>query len=257
MILITLIDLAWSIQKIIYDILILIYGTEIFYSEGNLCQLSALTLGVTFRCSIWSLATLSMIRFIHGCLRVRAFPVFWFAFLGLNICFNVSMGIYSMMERSAKQNTTGVMCASFQTLVPTSQYILLFNIVYLTLGSLIIVLCYFGSTVYINQSIRYMVRDARMKRDEELESNLIRQRWVLFINFGIISIVYLLAFYPPVISYILKHLYGHKRGFVEDALITVWGQLPCLFNSILTIYLHPETNLRFFNFCRDIYDFYF
>jgi hypothetical protein len=149
------------------------------------------------------------------------------------------------------------MCTSFAAPDPGSQNIMIFLIFYLTLGSLIIVLCYFGSTVYINQSIRYMVRDARIKRDEELEGNLIRQRRVLFINFGVISVVYLLAFYPPVITYVLKHLYNYKRGYVEDALITVWGQLPCLFNTILTIYLHPEANLQFFNYYRDIYNMYF
>jgi hypothetical protein len=226
------------------------FGTEILTTNGVVCQINAFTIGVNFRVSVWCVGTLAMMRLFNGCLKTNINAVFWYCFIIFNVALNLALGIYSIGSRAGKQSASGTQCISFTDPNPTAKALTIFEIVYLTLGSIIILGCYLGSTIYINRAISSSIVEAKVNNQALNEKLFKRQKLILIINFIIISIVYLLAFYPPVIAYILRSSRGFYRTSLEDSLIIVFSQLLCLFNPLLTIYLHPDTNEQFFKFLK-------
>ncbi|KXN74803.1 hypothetical protein CONCODRAFT_2133 [Conidiobolus coronatus NRRL 28638] len=161
MILITILDLTWSLQKIVYDILILILGTRILHTRSVLCQLNAFTIGTNFRISIWCVAILAMMRFINGCLKYNVKAMFWYLFVVFNVILNLALGIYSLVSSAGRRSASRTQCISFIHRNPTNRALAMFEIIYLTLGSLIIIACYFGSTAYIIKAINNSIIEAK------------------------------------------------------------------------------------------------
>jgi hypothetical protein len=252
MILVTLLELIWSLQKIVYDAIILAFGTKVLHKKGIFCQLNAFTVGTNFKISIWCVATLAMMRFINGCLKYKVKDIFWYSFIIFIVVLNLTIGIYSIASGEARKTASKTQCISFIDKHSAAKALSIFEITHLTLASLIIIVCYFGSTVYIIKAINSSIVEARANNLARHEKIYKKQKVVVIINFIVIFIVYLLAFYPPVLAFILVSNRGYYRTVIEDSIIIVFSQLLCLFNPLLTIYLHPDTNEQFFKFVRKL-----
>jgi hypothetical protein len=243
---ITLIDLAWSIQQLVYMSIIFFKGVKVMRSTEQLCQINAFTIGITFRCSIWSVATLSMIKLLNGCLKYVIPNIFWYITVILHICLNFSLGFYSILYTAAKQSTSGVQCISFTTNDPMVKGLYLFQVCYLCVGSIIIVISYFGLTVYLLISVKKFIFNSTLKPNSSYFKKLYkRQKIIIISNFIIIVIVYIMGFYPTLISFLLKPNNLAVRRNWEDIIIIVFSQLICLFNPILTIYSDKDIKLQF------------
>jgi hypothetical protein len=246
MISITVFDLLWIIQKFFYDIDIFIHGREVLRTEGLLCQVNALIVGSVFDSSVWLVATLAMMRLFNGCLKFNIHPFVWYIFALANVVLSLGMGVYSYITKAAIQSSSGAQCISFIRGSSFDRGLLIFKIIYLALGSILILICYFVSTVYILKAISSSIIEAKANSLVQHERIYKKQRFLVMINFVIIVIVYLLAFFPSVVTFILRTAYGIHRTVEVDTLIIIFHHLLGLINPLLTIYLHPETNREFF-----------
>ncbi|KXN74804.1 hypothetical protein CONCODRAFT_2134 [Conidiobolus coronatus NRRL 28638] len=220
-------------------------------SSNQLCQVNAFTIGITFRCSIWSVATLSMIKLLNGCLKFIIPNIFWYITIIFHICLNFSLGFYSILYSTAKRSSSGVQCISFATNDPMVKVFYLFQICYLCVGSIIIVISYFGLTVYLLISVKKFIFNSTLKSNNNYLNNLYkRQKIIIWTNFTIILIVYLMGFYPTLISYLLKPNNLTVRKKWEDVVIIVFSQLICLFNPMLTIYSDKDIKLQIYKVLR-------
>ncbi|KXN74802.1 hypothetical protein CONCODRAFT_2132 [Conidiobolus coronatus NRRL 28638] len=225
---ITIFDLLWIIQKFVYDIAIFIAGKEVLRTEGIM------------------LATLAMMRLFNGCLKINIHSFIWYIFALINVILSVGLGVYSYITKSAIQSASGAQCISFIRGGSFDKGLLIFKIIYLALGSIVILICYIVSTIYILKAISSSIIEAKANSLIQHEIVYKKQRFLVTINFIIIVIVYLLAFFPSVVTFILKSAYGVHRTVEVDTLIIVFHHLIGLINPLLTIYLHPETNTEFF-----------
>jgi hypothetical protein len=246
MITITMFDMLWTIQKFFFDIALITYGKEVLDSKTLLCQVNALAVGSIFVSSVWLVATLALMRLLNGCLKINIHSFIWYTFALVNVIISVGMGVYSYIIKTAVQSPSGAQCISFVGDDPFDKGLLIFKIIYLTLGSVVILCCYFVSTIYILKAISSSIIEAKAHSLIQHERVYKKQRFLVVINFVIIVIVYLLAFFPPVVTFILKSAYGVTRSADIDTLLVVFCHLIGLINPVLTIYLHPEANIEFF-----------
>jgi hypothetical protein len=250
MIIVTTFDLLWSLQKLVYDSLTLVHGTEIYNSESTLCQVNAFTIGTVFRISIWLIAILAMMRFFNGCLKTNLNPWIWYSFILFNISVSLTLGIYSFVHRLGVQSSSKTQCISFTQANTSSNKLLIFQIIYLTLGALVLLACYMANTIYIGKSLNSSINQAKSNNLKKVENYYKRQKLITIGNFVVICIVYLLAFVPPIATFILRATQGIRRTSTVDGFIIVCGQLLSLFNHLLTIILHPGANKEFFDFVK-------
>jgi hypothetical protein len=248
MLIVTCMDMLWSIYQIIISCLKLRYGMDIIMPLSLSCQLYVLFNTGCLRLSNGCVAILAVIRYMVGCRKKSLKNWIWPVVITIHICICLAFSITTFIRWDGRRTSSGLICLLFLSEGNLSKYLMIAHTSYYLIQCATVTIFYFLICKHWYFHLDDLKMSAKLTDDFESVKNINFQQKKIVFQGLLVILADCITFIPSTVTYVMKLGFGYVRPPLVDGFI-VWmlTTLPIV-NPVITLWLQPEVNAEFWTY---------
>ncbi|KXN71869.1 hypothetical protein CONCODRAFT_5394 [Conidiobolus coronatus NRRL 28638] len=248
MLIVTCMDIIWSIYQIVISSCKLRFGPEFIYSMGVSCQLYVLFNTGCLRLSNGCVAILAVIRYMVGCRNKSLKNWIWPLIITIHICICLTFSLTTFIRWDARRTSSGLICLLFLSEGDLSKYLMIAHTSYYLIQCATVTIFYFLICKHWYYHLNNLKMSAKLNEDLESIKHINFQQKKIVFQGLLVVLADCITFIPSTVTYVMKLGFGYVRPPLVDGVV-VWmlTTLPIV-NPVITLWLQPEVNAEFWTY---------